>query len=125
MYLLWALLFRTSPFQRQAFDEVNNEGLREADDEHYFQQHPDGRPKRLRATWAEWVSFVCVVAPFAGGAAVIVALFISKIGMLAILAAIVALLFGVDAGRLTLAVLGRRRLRAGSASMAAQRGIVT
>jgi hypothetical protein len=124
MYWLW-WWFSSRPFQRQAFDEINSEGLREADDKTYYLLHPDGRPKRVRATWAEWVSFICVVAPFAGGAAVIVALFTPRIGMLAILAAIVVLLFGVDAARLTLAVLGRRRLRAGSASMAARRGIVT
>jgi hypothetical protein len=101
---------------RQEMSEFyGGEGVREANDSAYRELHPDGRPSREPTTLGERLCGVGVIAAFGGIAALIVALTVSKIGLLAIIAGVLVVSAGIHAGRLTASEIGHRRIMSAQA----------
>jgi hypothetical protein len=123
-FIRYARSIFTSPMQRQELLEMDNDGLREADDAAYLELHPDGRAPREPTTWGERCWGLLVSVPFLAGAVVVIVLYASKIGMFAVLAGLLVAALGVHVGRVTASDMGRRRLRR-QANTAVQRGFVS
>lgn len=115
------------PHERVALQESVDHGLVERHDAEYLELHPDDVQVREPTTTPERAAGMATVAAFIAGAAVLMVLLVSEIGVLAIVAALFLVLLGTHAGRMVASALGRRRLRAHGRmpTMSRRRGIVS